>query len=135
MLVDPLLLHVFVRLSFLFCYLFPLVMEKYEKTCYNAKTCFNAEINDFDQQMACGAPICWSKYTTTYSNNKYVLSYYKMRKLLAFEFWWKELVTAKGTHDESNISMLRTKYFCQRNPALKQMRKILLFCFFDQSIK
>ena len=36
--------------------LLPLVMEKDEKNC------FNAEIND--QQMVCGAPVCWSKYTT-----------------------------------------------------------------------
>ena len=21
--------------------------------------------NDFDQQTACGAPVCWSKYTTS----------------------------------------------------------------------
>ena len=28
------------------------------------KTCFNAEKNDFDQPMACRAPVCWSKYTT-----------------------------------------------------------------------
>ena len=27
------------------------------------KTCFNAEKNDFDQQMACRVPVCWSKYT------------------------------------------------------------------------
>ena len=33
-------------------------MEKDEKTC------FNAETNDFDKQTACGAPICWLKYTT-----------------------------------------------------------------------
>ena len=25
---------------------------------------FNSETNDFDQQMACGAPVCWSKYIT-----------------------------------------------------------------------
>ena len=25
---------------------------------------FNAETNGFDQQMACGAPVCWSKYIT-----------------------------------------------------------------------
>ena len=34
------------------------VMEK------DGKTCFNAETNDFDQRMACEAPICWLKYTT-----------------------------------------------------------------------
>ena len=28
------------------------------------KFCFNAETNNFDQQMACGAPVRWSKYTT-----------------------------------------------------------------------
>ena len=29
------------------------------------KTCFNAETNDFDQRMACEAPVCWSIYTTS----------------------------------------------------------------------
>ena len=29
----------------------------------DVKSCFNVK-NDFDQQMACGAPICWLKYTT-----------------------------------------------------------------------
>ena len=33
--------------------------EKYKKTC------FNPEKNDFDKQTACGAPIGWSKYTTS----------------------------------------------------------------------
>ena len=41
---------------FSFSFLFPLVMEKDEKTS------FNAETNDFDQQTACEAPIRWSKY-------------------------------------------------------------------------
>ena len=46
----------FFGLSFFF--LFPFVMQK------DGKTCFNAETNDFNQQMACGAPVLWSKYTT-----------------------------------------------------------------------
>ena len=45
-------------LGFLFFFLFPFVMQK------DGKTCFNAETNDFNQQMACGAPVLWSKYTT-----------------------------------------------------------------------
>ena len=57
MLVDPLVCYFCALLSF-FVVIFPLVMEKYEKTCINTKT------NDFDQRMACRAPICWSKYTT-----------------------------------------------------------------------
>ena len=28
------------------------------------KTCENTEKDDFDQQTACRAPVCWSKYTT-----------------------------------------------------------------------
>ena len=28
------------------------------------RSCFNTETNDFDQPMACRAPVCWSKYTT-----------------------------------------------------------------------
>ena len=44
--------------GFPFFFLFLLVMEKYKKTCCNAKT------NDFDHQTACRAPVPWSKYTT-----------------------------------------------------------------------
>ena len=28
------------------------------------RSCFNTETNDFDQPIACRAPVCWSKYTT-----------------------------------------------------------------------
>ena len=45
-------------LSKLFSF-FPFVTEKDEKTC------FTAEKNDFDQQTVCGAPLRWSKYTTS----------------------------------------------------------------------
>ena len=47
-------------LAFFFLFL-PLVTEKDEKTC------FKAETNGFDQQMVCGAPVRWSKYTTILS--------------------------------------------------------------------
>ena len=30
----------------------------------DGKSCFSVKKNYFDQQMGCGAPICWSKYTT-----------------------------------------------------------------------
>ena len=40
----------------------PLVTEK------DRKTCFHTETNDFNQQTACGAPICLSKYTTCIFN-------------------------------------------------------------------
>ena len=30
----------------------------------NKFNCFHAETNDFDQQTACRAPVCWLKYTT-----------------------------------------------------------------------
>ena len=45
-------------LSCLFSFFFPFVMNK------EGKACFNAETNDFDQRMTCGAPVCWSKYTS-----------------------------------------------------------------------
>ena len=45
------------RFPFFFLSFFPLVKEKDEKFCSNP------EKNDFDQRMACGAPVCWSKYT------------------------------------------------------------------------
>ena len=54
-------MHVFVlflRLPFFFLSFFLLVTEKDEKTCFNRGT------NDLDQQMACGAPVRWLKYTT-----------------------------------------------------------------------
>ena len=44
-------MHVFVRLSFFFV---PLVTEKVVKSSKK----------NFDQQIAGGAPVCWSKYTT-----------------------------------------------------------------------
>ena len=44
---------------FSFFVLFLLVMDK------DKKTYFNAESNDFDQQTACGALVCWSKYMST----------------------------------------------------------------------
>ena len=49
--VDPIFMHVF-ALSYLFSFFFLLVTEK------DKKTRFNTETNDFDQQTACGAPIC-----------------------------------------------------------------------------
>ena len=48
----------FLRFLFFFLSYFPLVMEKDDKTC------FNAETNYFDQQTACGAPVSCSKYIT-----------------------------------------------------------------------
>ena len=30
----------------------------------DGKSCFSVKKIDFDQQTACGAPICWLKYTT-----------------------------------------------------------------------
>ena len=52
---GDLLLHVFVQLSFhfsLFC------------SVSDGKSCFNVKKIDFNQQTACGAPVCWLKYTT-----------------------------------------------------------------------
>ena len=62
MLVDSSFMHVFLCyfctfLSFFF--LFSLVTEKDEKTC------FHTETNDFDQQMGAPQAFRWSKYTTT----------------------------------------------------------------------
>ena len=31
----------------------------------DVKSCLSVKKIDFDQQTACGAPVCWSKYTTT----------------------------------------------------------------------
>ena len=57
MLVDP--FNACFSLLFLhFPFFFLLVMEKEKKAC------FHAETNDLEQQKACRAPICWSKYTT-----------------------------------------------------------------------
>ena len=53
-LVDTLLWHVFCY----FLHFFPLVTENDQKTCFSVK-------NVLDQQTACGALICWLKYTTT----------------------------------------------------------------------
>ena len=43
---------------FVFLRLFRLPQKKMEKDG-------KAPENDFDQQTACGAPVCWSKYTTS----------------------------------------------------------------------
>ena len=59
-------------MAFLFSFSFPLVTEKYEKTCLNAKK------NDFDQQMLCRAPVCWSKFTTTKNPN--IVNFLKEQK-------------------------------------------------------
>ena len=48
----------FLRFPVFFLSFFLFVMEK------DGKTCFNTETNYFDQRKACGAPVCWSKYTT-----------------------------------------------------------------------
>ena len=63
-------LFVIFALSFLFSF-FPLVTEKDEKTCFHAKT------NDFYQGTVCGAPICWSKYTTYENtiNQKHIITH------------------------------------------------------------
>ena len=37
------------------------------------KTCFNRGTNDLDQQMACGAPVRWLKYTTGGGHKNYKL--------------------------------------------------------------
>ena len=47
-----------------YMHFFTFVTEK------DRKTLFYRQENDFDQGMACGAPICWSKYTTS---NKHTL--------------------------------------------------------------
>ena len=56
--------------AFFFLSFFLLMTEKKQITCLHAET------NDFDRRTACGAPVCWSKYTTNinlkslaYSNN------------------------------------------------------------------
>ena len=54
MLVDP-----------FFCF-FPLFLKLFLLlfvTKKEGKTCLNAEKDDFDQFMACTAPVLWSKYT------------------------------------------------------------------------
>ena len=71
----------FFALSFLFPFFFPYVMEKDKKTRFKQKKKF------FDQRTACGAPICWSKYTTPaiseYSTSGFhYKNVYSERKLL-----------------------------------------------------
>ena len=44
--------------AFLFFFLFSVSDGKIQKTYFTAKT------NDFNLRTACGAPVCWSKYTT-----------------------------------------------------------------------
>ena len=34
--------------------------------CLSWKKCLNDEKDEFNKQTACKAPICWSKYTTSY---------------------------------------------------------------------
>ena len=58
MLVDLFYCMFLCGFPFFFLSFFPLLTEKYEKTCFNAKT------NDFDPRTAYRAPVCWSKYTT-----------------------------------------------------------------------
>ena len=45
-------------LRFPFYFFFSVSDGKRQKTCFHAKT------NYFHQQTVCGAPVCWSKYTT-----------------------------------------------------------------------
>ena len=46
-----------------FFFFFPFVTKKTEKLVLVSK-------NDFNQRLACGAPVCWSKYTTVSDANK-----------------------------------------------------------------
>ena len=39
---------------------------------FDGKTCFSAETNNFDEQMACRAPVRWLKYTTSLYVNVFV---------------------------------------------------------------
>ena len=39
-------------------------MQKKKKN--HPKSCFSVEKLILNQQTACGAPVCWSKYTTVY---------------------------------------------------------------------
>ena len=57
--VDPLLMHVFLVIFALSFAFFRLWWKKIEKLNLTQK-------NDFDKWMACGAPVCWSKYTTNF---------------------------------------------------------------------
>ena len=54
------MLSVFLLYISCILFFFPFVTEKDEKTC------LNAEKEDFDQRMACEAPVRWSKYTTVF---------------------------------------------------------------------
>ena len=65
-------LHVFVRVSFLFS----VSAEKYENTCFDAKT------NDFDKRTVCGAPVGWSKYKTVDASLQ-LLHYTNIRKIMS----------------------------------------------------
>ena len=61
----------------------------------DGKTCLNTKTNDFNQQMACGAPIYWSKYTTQKCNLCIKVSSHKKFKeenLNASSWFKQELV-------------------------------------------
>ena len=62
MLVDPSFKICFSVLFFVLSFLFSFFFDGKRQ-----KKNFHAEINDFDQQIVCGAPVCWSKYTTLFS--------------------------------------------------------------------
>ena len=68
-----------------FFWRFPIYFLSFFSVCVGKrwKTCFNAETNDFDQQMVCGAPVRWSKYTAySFAQNlkiSFFLSFYESR--------------------------------------------------------